>query len=398
IGHRYKNKYGVKISSLQEMYNKNRDLPNYEVIVDFHYFMKEFETNGTTLEKKKFYPVILWWKITGLIPMRPKEFCLLEYDCIFKSGNQCFMRIPRSKKKSQSYSELDIEDTVRINKEIYKSIEEYRESIPANLKGKFLFSYNIQSRFFTKETHYKRKKEVLPPNLFRSLLFAFYREIIGWKTGDFIRISENDRVVRNYITPGDTRHFSMCNLMLQGINPLSIAKMAGHVRLGTQRNYWGHLEYFVESFVYILTSKYRINRVERNLSEDTLNVKNKIDESKIFSPHDFDFVQEVEQGFCRNASFPENCPGECRYCDYYLFYPENYEEGIKWLQDGSDQLEQQLTVELRSLLDIYENMKFNLSTENHSVIDQESALGKANLLNRLIRQKAMVDSLIPETK
>ena len=41
IEHRYKNKYDVKISSLQEIYNKNRDLPNYEVIVDFHYFMVE---------------------------------------------------------------------------------------------------------------------------------------------------------------------------------------------------------------------------------------------------------------------------------------------------------------------------------------------------------------------
>ena len=68
------------------------------------------------------------------------------------------------------------------------------------------------------------------------------------------------------------------------------------------------------------------------------------------------------------------------------------------MQDGSDLLEQQLTVELRSLLDLYKNMKFNLSTESYSIIDQESALSKANLLNRLIKQKAMIDSLIPETK
>src|SRR5699024_4829026 len=46
----------------------------------------------------------------------------------------------------------------------------------------------------------------------------------------------------------------------------------------------------------------------------------------------------------------------------------------------------------------YNNMKFNLNTESYSVIDQENALSKANLLNRLIKQKAMIDSLIPETK
>ncbi|GIO21387.1 hypothetical protein J18TS1_44870 [Oceanobacillus oncorhynchi subsp. incaldanensis] len=398
IEHRYKNKYDVKISSLQEIYNKNRDLPNYEVIVDFHYFMKEFEKNSTSFEKEKFYPIILWWKITGLIPMRPKEFCLLDYDCTFKRNNEYFLKIPRSKRKAQSYSELNVENTVRINKEIYESIEEYKNSVPSNLKGNYLFSYQIQSRFFTTQKNYKRRKDVFPQNSLRSLLLTFYKEIVGWETEDFVKTKEGDKEVRNYITPGDTRHFSICNLMLQGINPLSIAKMAGHVRLGTQRNYWGHLEFFVESFVYILTSKYQVNRLERDLSEGIFNVMDKVDESKIFSPQDFEFIQEVEHGFCRNDIFPENCPGECRYCKHYFFHPKDFGEGIKWLQDGSDLLEQQLTVELRSLLDLYKNMKFNLNTESYSIIDQESALSKANLLNRLIKQKAMIDSLIPKTR
>lgn len=398
IEYRSKNKYDVKISSLQELYGKNRDLPNYEVIVDFHYFMKDFEKNSASVEKEKFYPIILWWKITGLIPMRPKDFCLLDYNCTFKSNNEYFLKIPRSKRKAQSYSELGIENTVRINKEIYESIEEYKKTIPSNLRGKYLFSYQIQSRFSTGQRPYKRRKDILPPNSLRSLLFTFYKEIGGWKTKDFVKNIKNDREVRNYITPGDTRHFSICNLMLQGINPLSIAKMAGHVRLGTQRNYWGHLESFVESFVYILTSKYRINRLERDLSDGTFNVMDKVDESKIFSLQDLEFAQEVEHGYCRNNTFPENCPGECRYCEYYFFRPENFEEGINWLQDRSDLLEQQLTTELRSLLVLYNNMQFNLHTESYSVIDQDTALSKANLLNRLIRQKAMIDSLIPETK
>lgn len=398
IEHRFKNKYAVKIASLQEIYSKNRDLPNYEVIVDFHYFMKEFEKNSTSLEKEKFYPVILWWKITGLIPMRPKEFCLLDYDCTFKRNNEYFLKIPRSKKKAQSYSELNVENIVRINKEIYESIEEYKKTVPNNLRGKYLFSYQIQSRFFNTQKPYKRRKDVFPPNRLRSLLMTFYKEIAGWKTEDFVKIKENDKEVRNYITPGDTRHFSICNLMLQGINPLSIAKMAGHVRLGTQRNYWGHLEFFVESFVYILISKYRVNRLERDLSNGTFSIMDKVDESKIFSIQDLDFKQEVEHGFCRNDVFPENCTGECRYCEHYFFHPKNFEEGLNWLQERSDLLEQQLTTELRSLLVLYKNMKFNLSTESYSVIDQESALSKANLLNRLIKHKAMIDSLILETR
>src|SRR5699024_11770565 len=104
------------------------------------------------------------------------------------------------------------------------------------------------------------------------LLKKKYIEIMKGYKKDFVKVKKNDREVRNYVTPGYTRHFSICNLMLQGINPLSIAKMAGHVRIGTQRNYWGHLEYFVDSFVYILTSNNKVNRLEKDLNKDRKSV------------------------------------------------------------------------------------------------------------------------------
>src|SRR5699024_3223704 len=108
IEHQNRNEYNTKIS-FQEIYNKNRELPNYKTILDFHYSMKEFEERSNSYEKEKFYPVILWWKITSLIPMRPKEFCLLKYHCTFKKNNEYFLKIPRTKIKAKSNSELDVE-------------------------------------------------------------------------------------------------------------------------------------------------------------------------------------------------------------------------------------------------------------------------------------------------
>src|SRR5690625_5012386 len=95
--------------------------------------------------------------------------------------------------------------------------------------------------------------------------------------------------------------------------------------------YWGHLKYFVDSFVYILTSKNKVNRLEKDLNKGIFSFMNKVDESKIFSPKVFEYIQEVEYGFCKIDKFPENCTGECRYCDFYFFYTNDYEEGIKWL-------------------------------------------------------------------
>ncbi|WP_445480341.1 hypothetical protein ACULLL_09265 [Lysinibacillus irui] len=398
IEHKNKNIYDINIGSSNEIMKKNRDLPNYELIIDFHYMLRDFEFNAEGNEKMKFYPIILWWKITGLIPLRPKELCLLEFNCTFKKNDQYFIKLPRKKQKANSTSELSIDDTVRINKEIYDAIEDYKKTVPVEYRSEYLFSYLNQSRYTKVKNSYKRRKDLLPTDIFDWLLKQFYREVLGWNKSDFIKIKENDKVYRNYITPGDTRHFSMSNLMLQGVNPLSIAKMAGHVRIGTQRNYWGHMEHFVESFVYILTSKNRMTQLDNKLNNGIFNFQDKIDESKILEISDFEKLHEVEHGYCRNNNFPEECPGECRFCEYYFFKPKNYQGGIKWLQNQSDLLEQQLMTETRSLLAIFKNMKFNLITETYSILDQEMALSNANVINRLIRQKAMVDSLLPRKR
>lgn len=389
--------FDIELGSYNGVYNKNRDLPNYELIIDFHYLITDFEKHADSNYKSKYYPIILWWKITGLIPMRPKELCFLEYNCNFIKDDEYFIKLPRSKKKAKSNTELFVEDTVKVNQDIYIAIEDYKSTIPDNLKGKYLFSHSNQSRFFGEGgKNYKRKKDMYPPNSLNILLKNFYKEILNWQASDFIKIEEDKKVTRNYITLGDTRHFSICNLMLQGINPLIIAKMAGHVRISTQRNYWGHIENFVESSVYLLTQKNRINRLDKALNTSVINFEDKINESKIFDINDFGNLQEVEHGYCKNEEFPEGCSGECRFCDYYFFKPKKWGDGIEWLQNHSHSLEQQLITEVRSLLGIFKNMKFNISLETYSVLDQEKALSKANIVNHIISQKAKVDSLLPK--
>ncbi|PGT80080.1 MULTISPECIES: tyrosine-type recombinase/integrase [Bacillaceae] len=399
IEHTYRDLYDLKIKNMD---SKNRDLPNYEVIIDFHYFMMEFENRATTLQKSKYFHIILWWKITGIIPMRPKEFCLLEWDCCYEEDGYYFLKVPRSKQEAKSYSEISVTNVIRINKNIYDTIQEYKQTVPPELIGNYLFSFKIQSRFFQADSITKREDMYHPDTLYWHLM-SFYKEIIGWNNTDFYRfVKRNEKgeiikIFRNYITPADTRHFSMCNMMLQGVNPLTIAKMAGHTRLGTQRNYWGHLEYFVESYVYIISTKARIHRLEKSLGEGIFGVKDKINESRIYKPEDFPLRKEVKNGYCKYGAF-DNCTGECRFCDDFFYYPKNHDEGLKWLLSGSDHLEQQLETELKSLLNLYKNMKFNFATESYSMLDHEQILSKANLINRLIRQKAMVDSLLPEDR
>src|SRR5699024_12305201 len=65
IEHQNKNEFDIKVY-LQEMYNKNRELHNYETIVDFNYSMKEYEDNSTTNQKNKLFTVNIWNNINAL--------------------------------------------------------------------------------------------------------------------------------------------------------------------------------------------------------------------------------------------------------------------------------------------------------------------------------------------
>src|SRR5690625_4234061 len=154
--------------------------------------MKEFEASSTTYAKQKCYHVMLWWKIPSLIPKSTRDFCLLKYDCKFKKNNEYFLKITRTKIKSKSNSELNVENTIRINKEIYESIKDYKRSIPSNLLGEYLFSYQIQMRFFTRK-NYKRRKDILPTDKLSFLLSKYYKEILKWDKKDFVKVKKNDR-------------------------------------------------------------------------------------------------------------------------------------------------------------------------------------------------------------
>lgn len=94
-------------------------------------------------------------------------------------------------------------------------------------------------------------------------------------------------------------------------------------------------------------------------------------------------------------TFLKNVQGNADFANIIFLKPENYQDGFKWLKNLSDLLEQQLMTEIRSLLSMFKNMKFNLITETYSILDQEMAFSNANIINRIINQKAMVDSLLP---
>ncbi|WP_454015787.1 hypothetical protein [Bacillus sp. Marseille-Q7846] len=78
---------------------KNRDLPNFYHVLLFDEIINDFKYKISLPRYHKYYPVILWWTITNIIPMRPNEFLRMKYNCLHeKNDGKTWIIIPRSTK------------------------------------------------------------------------------------------------------------------------------------------------------------------------------------------------------------------------------------------------------------------------------------------------------------
>ncbi|PDY45522.1 integrase [Bacillus pseudomycoides] len=377
---------------------KSRDLPNYLHILYFDEKIEQFLTEGTEFELQKYFPVVLWWKITTVIPMRPTEFLKLKKNCVNQSKNNTNkyeITLPRNKEKGNLLKDIDITDTLQINKNIYDLVQIFKSFLPKEDNSQYLFTYKYyemyKEHFGSERT---RHTEFLPLRQFDSLIDQFYREILK-KKYNYDQIEQ--------ISPGDTRHLAFCNMMLQGFNMLTIAIIGGHKRLETQKGYWSHLTYFTESWVYNLTEKHRrLMHVNTSLPDSSFSqyTRDTINKYKLYKDaYDTKNFLPVDFGHCTDIEYPFNCTGDCRHCSHYLFSPETdkTDEGLTWLNDYSKLLKRKINEQVSMLTFLSKNMNYNLEELNYSLIDQENLSSSANELNRLLNQKAIVDAKLPKT-
>ncbi|KRF55459.1 hypothetical protein ASG98_00040 [Bacillus sp. Soil531] len=387
INHPRKEKFNSSLKKFIKYSYKNRKLPPYQSVLLFDEIIQDFIYNSSNTEKMKYFPVILWWKLTTVLPLRPIEFCLLSYNCIKKDGERYLITVPRKKQKYEGFCDIDIENTFETNLEIFNLIREYQDNTKERKLGfKYLFTYETYASF-NKEARpevYKRDPSFFLNSSFNVLLRHFYENIVK---------TRYDTQLLDKIKPGDTRHFAICNMMLQGFNMLTIAKLAGHRRINVQQGYWNHIDYFVQSYVYVLSQNNKFN------NQDTLTSFSSIDQfkkSQIYEELSFENLRPVEYGYCTDLKYPFNCT-ECAHCDYFLFSPKDYDKGITWITEHSDTLDKKITKNISYLRNLFKNIqsKIHFKTGEYSLIDQEEIYSTTTRIKYLAKNKALVDSLIP---
>ena len=370
---------------------KVRRLPHYESIIQFDDILLDFMEHCTIDERKKYLPILLWWRVTKIIPLRPSDFLDLKANCLSSSDYNTFsITVPRNKQRGNG--EIEITNTLRITKEVHDLVAEYLSLQSDTEKSQYLFAYMPYNSFIKRRSRNTAKSrrnrtDKMEISQMAQLLDEFYVEIVGEKYG--YRNLERVKL-------GDTRHFAFCNMMLQGYNALTIARMGGHLNLKSQLTYSSHLDYFAEARVRILSEAIKRNR-EQDLGDTYLSDTNAlIVRSKLRRGKTTNI--SIQCGFCRDEQFPNNCIDNCVFCPYFQLDLVNNPDIVNSLKLQSSRYSQNIKEQIETMQRFSADMLYDKSTMQYSHEDQEQLSILATKLRDLMNKKAMIDSYIPNER
>ncbi|MGG0569090.1 tyrosine-type recombinase/integrase [Priestia megaterium] len=315
----YKN-YLLEIKETIKVEANTRLLPKAKDVLKFSNCIDDFFKNELlTSLKIEFYPILLWWRLTNVIPIRIGEFCDIQRQCISPDNGSYYITLPRYKKPA-SQRGIQVVNNLEITKELYDLIDNYINITEPFGKSETLISYRalMENTLNPKRRKNKKNKDYFNSSAFSNLLRSFYDNVVYKQLGISV-----EREVR----PNDTRHFAICSLTMQGISPIEIARLAGHTSLEAQYHYSKHTEYFIDSEIYKLVREYRRERdeiVSNTSNNDNINLNTIKSKTRKF-PKDEEKLLELEIGYCKDTK--QRCESEeCMLCSHWWIHPRDFEK------------------------------------------------------------------------
>lgn len=375
-----------------------RSLPTFDTMFKFNDVIEDFIKTSTGEKREKYFPIILWWKITTIIPLRTHELLIIPKECIRMEPNRYILKFYRNKIKGKSsnfdnfghtFNEYYKEEEFPISNDVAKLILEYKKIVDKYDKElkyfpdgfdeinerQFLFSYRSYRKYKNYSHIMMSKNEFFGSSQINLLKNEFLYEIITKEYGfEMLTKSKNIKLVDynqkqiEYIQCMDTRHFSILNMVYMGYEASTIQRIIGHKSINTSYSYSNHSEIFAQCYTISLakqmaisknlTHKYRI--LNMNLSEllgepegsankRYRDLKNKKDMNtrKI----------RLEEGYCiYNNEDMLPCKmlnGNHKRCKYYI--PDN--DKIGTISDELQCIDDEINVDIKTLIYLMKNKR-----------------------------------------
>ena len=280
---------------------QQRQLAQFQSYFAFNDILADYWGQALSQAQRLFYyPLYLWWQITAVIPLRPREFLLTQRDCLSEKDGKYFLTLRRNNLKGKEKSVSH-----KISEDYYKTTYEIPKRLAMDIQD-YLNLTNSQSAtklntLFVTDSHYKRwerrtgvNNRFLTYTNLNTILKYFYNEIITEQYGYQVyylnsptKLEDNEI---NFIHIGDTRHIAMINLIAEGASPVTAMLLAGHDNVATSSHYFSNLSQFIECSSYQVYRKltssqtnYAVSKAQRQytIGKDYVTLDNK---GRCYSP------------------------------------------------------------------------------------------------------------------
>ena len=290
---------------------KQRKLAQFQSYFLFNDILNDYWVKPLSDEERLFYyPLYLWWQITAVVPLRPREFLLTQRNCLTEKDGKYYLTLRRNnlKGKDKGVSHKISEDyyltTYEVPFKLASEIINYLELT------KDLSSTQLDTLFVT-DSHYRKWKRVtgtknrfLTYSNLNTILKYFFNEVVSQQYGYFVHHinfpNKLDEHEINFIHIGDTRHIAMINLIAEGASPVTAMLLAGHDSVTTSSHYFSNLSQFIECRSYQLYRKLTNSQTSYAISK----TQHKYTINKNYVPLD-------NKGRCYSPRFAEGDYSDC---------------------------------------------------------------------------------------
>lgn len=281
---------------------KPRELTNFSNYLHFNNKLDSYWDIASDDEKKLYFPIYFWWKLTAILPLRCTEFLLTPRDCVKEEDGKYVLSIRRTKLKKGRR---------RVSHVINEDYQIERFEIPS-----WMFEAIKQYQRLTERDSLPELGTLLVPRRKVPSGYYSYIQMSHLLQGFCCEIMGDE----NYpIHLGDTRHLAMINLILSGGSPVICRELAGHESTDISANYYANLSTVVESMVY----EYYHGWSNSSMLQGSLLFPASLPAKKIRVDQGWCAAVEVEQGDitkCLESYSADGYVGNCIDCRYY--YPD----------------------------------------------------------------------------
>lgn len=337
---------------------KQRPLASFDSYFLFNDIINDYWSSDLDRDTRLFYyPLFLWWQITAVIPLRPREFILTPRNCLEEKKDGTYITLRRNKLKggngTVSY-QID-EDYIKVQ---YKIPEKLALQIKEYIRLTSDFAPTELETLFVSDTHYKHWGQTKHKNSryftyinLHCVLRYFFHDVIERRYGlkivhDRASTHLNEGEI-NYLYLGDTRHLALINIIAEGGTPVLAMMLAGHENMEMSAHYYSNITHLIECRTYKQYRKVLKGNVSYNISPqislpDTVKSCIKLEDggrcySKSYAAGDIsDCIKAVgkngEIGYCPQCSFYSKKNSE-HFFDDDGKYKRSIEDDCKFLKD-----------------------------------------------------------------